>query len=196
MDYSLGWDYLSRDWGETLKQSLFYFIINFLPVIGSLIGTGWMLRIIRQGISKKKGVPEVFKNVGDELIEGLKYTALVIIWTLPLIIITLLYIFTPSVTYSNQYIIILSIIFIILIVAYLLLLPLQTCLYAKSRSMGDFFKLRRVFKILSKNLGSYLVLLIVSFAYMILGFIPVIGSGMSLLAVNKLLGSWIAEKSK
>lgn len=196
MDYSLGWDYISNDWGETLKQSLFYFIINFLPVIGSLIGTGWMLRIIRQGINKKKSLPGVFKDVGEELVDGLKYTALIIIWTLPLIIMVMLYIFTPSVTYSNQYVIILSIIFIILVITYLLLLPLQTCLYAKSSNMGDFFKLRKVFRMLSKNLGSYVVLLLVSFAYMFLGFIPVIGSGMSLLTVNILLGSWFAEKAK
>lgn len=192
MDYTIGWDYISKDWGETLKQSLFYFLINLLPIIGSLIAAGWGLKVTNHAIRKKKGIPGVFEDLGNELIEGLKYTFLVVIWVLPLLFFSFSFYFYPATNYST----IIFMVLIVLALIYGLMLPLQTCFYVKSKEMSDFFKLRAIMQIMYENLGNYLVLILVSIAYLLISIIPVIGSGVSIIALNKLLGSWFAEKTK
>ncbi len=203
------WNYITRDFKNTLKQSFLAFVSLLIPIIGWLAILGWELEILEYAIKKKKKIPGIFEEFGKYFSEGVKYFLFLLIILLLFVVI----LFFPfiGVFYNSDLIFLSLFIFIplifILIVLMNLIIPILKCRYVEKREFSAFFNYKKAWKIMTKNFWDYIFAIIIIIVYgwgisicmtiissTIIGLVSVMFfTGISILVRNKIIGTWYAE---
>ncbi len=138
-----------------------------LTGIGIFAILGWMLEIMRAASAGKEPVLPDFDNIGENLVDGLKASAVALIWSLPLaLVITLLAVavaFIPTMFASadDAVLAITLLSFCIVGVTMILVLPLLILLMpalgilAETGSIREALSFKKVLELARVNLGGF-----------------------------------------
>lgn len=86
MDIGLAFSYITKD-REWVKKVLIGGLLSLIPIVGSLIVNGFMMRIMRNVVHNDPDPLPEWDNIGGDLTNGFLGAVGVIIWMLPIIII-------------------------------------------------------------------------------------------------------------
>lgn len=180
VEFQNAWDLISKDWKETLKFTLFSFLLMLIPLIGPFLFMGLMIRTISTLLEKNE-LPEVFQDFKKMLINGLKYLlSMFIIWLIILLIslFSLLPLIISTGIPTSQLDLLpllasplLILPFILLpglSLLYLIILPTTIINYAREEKVKELFNFKKALKTISNNFGGYLKMLIIVFINLIL----------------------------
>jgi hypothetical protein len=215
------YNFIAKDWKETLVFCVLAAITIFIPVFGQLLIAGLLIRIISDAINKKNKIPDVFGNISEDLLNGLKYTLFGIIISLPIIILFFAgvigmgistvfnnydYSSMPTMNFGGSIVIFMVALFILAII-YAILVPALACNYAKKKKFNAFFDIKKVWNIVFGHFGEYIKMVGIQIVYSLaigiiasaLGFtfiIPLLCSTLMLLVSFRIQGEWFSEVSK
>ncbi len=221
VDFNSPWEYLSKDWNNTLKFIVLGAALFLIPIIGVWAVTGLTVKIISSVIKKNEEIPDVFEDFWDNVLNGLKLSVFhFIIGIISIIIIVLPVISDITTILSMDNIImgmenmIMGVIFsslglmILLTLAIFLittiLLPGLTCNFAEKKKFSALFDFKKSYSLVSSNWGAFFMMLLVNFVYglsiSLLGSllsVTVIGTILvypAIILVNsKVIGDWYLE---
>lgn len=204
------WKFLSKDWEKTLKFVLFAGLFSLVPIVGALALSGLMVKLINGVVKKKDDIPDVFKDLGDNLMHGLKMLLFQFIIAIPIGAI-LTFMIGGSMMSMDYDVIVASLIgavpvLIIIGLLYFLIVPALMCNYAVEKRFSAFFDFSTAFKAVFGKFGNFLRMFVILFVYMIvLGIISsllssvIIGAifvaPLYLLVYSKIIGDWYAENA-
>ncbi len=191
VDFKTGWEYISRDFGNSIKESVLILIAGIIPVVNFAVA-GHYLNLIKNSAEGQEEMPSMFNNLGGKIIEGLKMVVFMIILMLPVILLNLISFF-PLIRGLLSFFS--GILGFIGIIVYMIVLPPLVINYAVERNLSALFSFGKAFRMIKKDLKNYIMLLLFNFVYSLLGAVPVVGTGLSLLAQSKIMGTWYAEST-
>lgn len=140
-----------------------------LTGVGLLAIMGWMLEIMRQVHAGKEPALPDFENIGGYFVDGLKVTAVGVIWSLPLVIIVtvfaMLATLAPAMFASGDdaALVIMLSTFCIVGLTFVLVIPLLVLLIpamgrlAETDSIREAINVKAVFRLIRANPGGFLV---------------------------------------
>jgi hypothetical protein len=184
-----------------VKKILLGVVIALVPIL-NFAWLGYCLDILRNTAKGISTLPE-WDDIGNKLIDGFKLFAARLIYAVPAMILTVgpacLFILPALLTRSHEKIAGVMMVFaaLILLVAILLvslytlafglISPAMTIHYTRTNSFGAFFEFKKIFAILKKDFGTYVVviLVVIAMSYVvnmaimllnfIVGWVPCIG---------------------
>ncbi len=214
------YNYIARNFKDSLIFCLLAAVASFIPVFGQLLLAGLSIRIISLSINKKNEIPEVFGNIKNDLLNGLKYCAFGAILSLPVFAIMIPAIIDVSVSSaimnaveSNDYSSYANVgsslssfglsmnLLMIYLLALLLLTPALVANFAEKQEFSAFFDLKKAWSMVFGNFGLFLKMVGINILYGIalsviagiLSFtvlIPVLLSYITLLISGRIMGFW------
>ncbi|MDD5499846.1 MAG: DUF4013 domain-containing protein [Candidatus Nanoarchaeia archaeon] len=201
--------YLAKNGSETLIFCLLLALVGFIPVFGGLLITGLLIRIISNTINKKEGIPKVFGNMEEDLMNGLKLSVFHIIAMIPFAILMIWSFFSARNTNLGIFSMIAALMLpiTILTITYWIIIPPLIANFAKKKKFSAFFEMGKMFKAVFSNFGLYLKYVGICVLYSIAVFaisvalsftviIPLLGTSLMLLVSARLLGEWHVDAIK
>lgn len=169
MDFGLAFSYVFKDKDWFRKISILS-LVALIPIVGQFVLYGWMMKIARKVMDHNlESLPEM--EFGEDLSRGFMGWVISLVYLLPIwIIYGLFFISSMAGSYSgfdqttNSVSPIVSICGSLFVIAYGLLiglvLPAAFTRYLERNSLGDAFNFGEVFKMVTKNPGTYLIVLL------------------------------------
>lgn len=219
VEFTSAWKYISKDFGETLKFALLGLVMSLIPVVGPLVLSGLMVKALASVIKGKDSLPKVFSDFGTNLVTGLKVTIFGIILSIPILIVVgvllggnITAIMASATTGDSDAMIAVllassaTIIPIIglLCLLYAVIVPGLMCNFASENRFSALFSIGKVFSVVTKNIGGFVVMLLIQLVYsmgigMIFSIIPIIGTMIAMpiimLTSAKIMGTWWQENA-
>lgn len=214
------YNYIAKNFKDSLIFCLLAAVASFIPVFGQLLLAGLSVRIISLSIKKKNDIPEVFGDIKNDLLNGLKYCAFGIILSLPIFAIMIPAMIDISVSsaiinavetsdyesYANIGSSLSSFGFsitllIIYILAILLLTPALVANFAEKQTFSALFDIKKAWNMVFGNFGLFLKMVGINILYgiamsAIAGIfsftfiIPLLLSYTTLLISGRIMGYW------
>jgi len=183
MDFGSAFTYPFKD-PDWVKKVLITALITLIPVVGSLYQLGWMIEITRKVIRREDPLMLPETNFGAYLGDGFKSLIIGLVYALPLILFTVPISIVSTLTSSNSsgdtsaYIIIavslccggLAFIYAILMA---FMLPAAQGNFAAKGNIGDGLRFAEVFRLVRAAPVAYLIVLV---GIIIGGFIAPLGA--------------------
>jgi len=208
--------YIAKDYRETLMFCLFAALGICIPILGVLLITGLTIRVISNSINNADEIPKVFSNFGEDVLNGLKYLAFIVILMIPFVAIfagsfgsiiaagmsgDAASIASMMLSLGSLWIFV-----IILMAAYALVVPALVANYAKEKKFSAFFEINKAFNLVFSNFAAYIKYVMISMLYSIVisavtGIIsftiigPILLGFLSILIYGKNMGEWYKEVS-
>ncbi len=198
------YDYVSRDWDDTIIFILVTILLLFIPIIGWFALGGIYIKLLSDAFKKKKKLPKVFENFWKKFFDGFKLFLILLITIIVLLIV--------SVTVLTAGYNIITYLIVLIIGAFLgLLLASLSCNYSLKKKFSAFFEIETAIKIMLKDKENTIRLVLLLFLYglvkeiikelskynLVLNIIiSLIIIPISLIVSAKLTGDWYRENSK
>lgn len=183
MDFGKAFSYPfeDREWGSKILVAS---LIQLIPLIGSLIVTGWGFEITRRVIRKEPTPLADWNQLGDYLVRGLQICVIGLVYALPIILFstcTSLLFITPYSSGSSDTLsavatiatIVISIFSIIYGILIAFLIPIALGHFAATNQFAAAFQFKEIFQLLKSAPAAYLLVLLGNF---ISGFIAGLGA--------------------
>jgi len=158
---------------EDWLKKIFIAAVLSITGIGGIALIGWMAELARRVADNEENPLPDWNDIGKYFITGLKYTAVVLIWALPIIILVLftsiLTVVAASMDDPGPMLVFVSIssiciyvfVFVYTLIITLLAMPLWVRL-AEEIPFGDLVNPVGTWELLRANLGGYLIAMLVS----------------------------------
>lgn len=194
MDYGKSFTYVFEE-DNWISKFLVGVVVSLVPIV-NFAGYGYMLQVmknVRDGVEEP--LPE-WDDFGKFFVDGLKFLIGYIVYFIPVILISFLMIPLAAVADSggsDEIAGLFAVCFTCLIALFslapLFLYPALFLQYAKEDEIGDMFKIDEMRQIISRDMGNYIVVLLMVF--FVLGFIA--SFGLLLCFVGIFLTAWWAQ---
>lgn len=181
MDFGLAFTYVFKD-KDWFKKISILSLVALIPIIGSIVVYGWMMKIARRVMDHNlDSLPEM--EFSDDLSRGFMGFIISLVYMLPAMLVYGLIFGVAMAGFYSGYeqttdavSSILSICGSLFIIAYgfliALVLPAALTRYLEKNSLADAFNFGEVFKMVSKNPGTYLIVFL---GILVIGFIVPFG---------------------
>ncbi|MBN1581773.1 MAG: DUF4013 domain-containing protein [Anaerolineae bacterium] len=174
MDVGRSFTYITED-EEWWKKVLIGGLLSLIPIVGPFYMMGYVLQVIQNVMAKQETpLPEVLEDFGGKLVKGLMLTIIVLIYVLPIIIISACAgagggVF-PGIIDDPDTAGIAAIVWgscfgclsLLFGIAISLLMPFVWARYAETGQFGDAFQLGKIFAMLKDNIGPAFIVMLVS----------------------------------
>lgn len=169
MDFGLAFSFVFKD-KDWFKKISILSLVALIPIVGQFVLYGWMMKIARKVMDKNlDSLPEM--EFGEDLTRGFMGWVISLVYLLPIwLIYGLIIIFTMAGSYSGYEQTTDGVTSVVgfcgglFMIAYGLLiglvLPAAFTKYLEKNSLGDAFNFGEVFKMVTKNPGTYLIVLL------------------------------------
>lgn len=174
MDIGRSFSYITED-QDWLKKILIGGLISLIPIVGQIYVMGYVLQVLKNLIEGlETPLPEATEDFGEKLVNGLVLWVINFIYFLPLTIVGSISggggaILTSVIEDVDTASAIAGVwgscfgcLSLILGILISLLIPFVWAKYAESGQFGDAFKLGDIFALLKDNLGSTIIVILVS----------------------------------
>lgn len=196
MDIGKSFTYVFED-DDWIAKIVIGILISLVPIL-NFAGYGYSIQVVKNVRDGHKQPLPSWEELGKFFIDGLKFMLGTLIYYLPLIVIgVLFFIFAlalapaaesneaAGITLGLTAMTLMCLLgFFILIPA--LLLPALMIQYAKNDQIGDMLKLSEIWELISKNIGEYLLIILLA-GFLIFMVAPL---GIVLCVVGILFTSW------
>lgn len=190
MDIGRSFTYITED-QDWIKKVLLGGLISLIPIVGQLFILGYLLQVIQNVIAGREVPLPELGDFGVRLVKGFMLWLVVLIYSLPLIIISAcanvgnlapalagnadpdtVNVITTVLAVLSACFGCLSLLYAILMG---LMLPFAFGRYAETEQFGDAFQLGKVFEMLKNNIGPAIItLLVVGLASAVAGVVGMI----------------------
>jgi hypothetical protein len=192
MDAGKGFTYVFDDPNWPVKIIIgggIAIISGIVPIIGWIIGPlvlyGYAVEATRNIILKKPQPLPEWGNFGDKIVRGLVAYLIQFVWGIPMFVLWGLAGFGAALTDPNTaryglevvgilFASVFGIVGFLYLIFFLLVLPIATARYAATLNFGSAFEIGPILAILSRNIGNYFIVLLLTIVAGIIGSLGLI----------------------
>jgi hypothetical protein len=159
------------DW---IKKVLIGGLLFFVPIIGWLIIGGYYIRVIQRVSSGIDTPLPEWDQWGDDLVRGLKFAVVMIIWLAPLWVISICAFFLSLVdeTAGGAAALLLNCLGFIYTIAFYFIFPILVGRFASREEIGDAFQISEIVQDAQKIPSQLLIFVVM---YFVVGFVASFG---------------------
>jgi hypothetical protein len=165
MDYGAAFGYVFKDknWAYKVFIGGLFFILSIV-VIGGIIVTGYMIRVIRNVIEGKDTPLPEWSGIGEFLSEGIKPFLIVFVYNLPVLVLAILRMVIMFGFRDLQAVAALTAVLQLLLqLAFVVWTPTVIIRYTVHGTFRSGFEFAELFEFIRLNLGDYLVAVLMIF---------------------------------
>jgi len=189
MDIGKAFTYVFED-EDWVKKVLIGGVINLIPIVGLLFTSGYMLETLKNVMEGHPLPLPEWDDWGGKFMKGLMAAIIGLVYTLPVIVLTLCFTGVIVVTGQNEdtanavvsiAMSCIQCVNLLYVLAVMVVSPAILSKYAEDWELGAAFRFGEIFSLIKDNIGTYLLVLVITLLAGIIGNLGGIACGVGAL---------------
>jgi len=189
MDIGKAFTYVFED-EDWVKKVLIGGVVNIIPIVGLFFTAGYMLETIKNVMEGRPLPLPEWDDWGGKFMKGLMAAIIGLVYTLPVIVLTLCFTGVIVVTGQNEdtanavvsiAMSCIQCVNLLYVLAVMVVSPAILSKYAEAWELGAAFRFGEIFSLIKDNIGTYLLVLVITLLAGIIGNLGGIACGVGAL---------------
>jgi len=189
MDIGKAFTYVFED-EDWVKKVLIGGVVNIIPIVGLFFTAGYMLETIKNVMEGRPLPLPEWDDWGGKFMKGLMAAIIGLVYSLPVIVLTLCFTGVIVVTGQNEdtanavvsiAMSCIQCVNLLYSIALMVFLPAILAKYAETEELGAAFRFGEIFNLVKDNIGTYLLVLVISLLAGVITNLGVLACGVGVL---------------
>ncbi|MCR4408532.1 MAG: DUF4013 domain-containing protein [Anaerolineae bacterium] len=189
MDIGKAFTYVFED-EDWVKKVLLGGVINLIPIVGFLFTTGYMLETVKNVMEGRPLPLPEWDDWGGKFMKGLMAFVIGLVYSIPIIVVVCCLVGAMSVAGQNEDVantlgsfggLCVNCVSWLYSLVLMVVLPAVTAKYATAWELGAAFRFGEIFNLVKDNIGTYLLVLVISLLAGIVSGLGFIACGIGVL---------------
>ena len=189
MDIGKAFTYVFED-EDWVKKVLIGGVINLIPIAGFLFTTGYMLEAIKNVMEGRPLPLPEWDDWGGKFMKGLMAFIIGLVYSIPIIVVACCFVGVMAAAGQNEDLTntlgsvggpCINCVSWLYSLALMVVFPAVTAKYAEAWELGAAFRFGEIFNLIKDNIGTYLIVLVISLLAGIVGSIGLVACGIGML---------------
>lgn len=189
MDIGKAFTYVFED-EDWVKKVLLGGVINLIPIVGFLFTTGYMLETIKNVMEGRPLPLPEWDDWGGKVMKGLMAFIIGLVYSIPILLVVFCFVGVMVVAGQNEDVanalgsfggLCMNCVSWLYSLALMIVFPAVTARYAAAWELGAAFRFGEIFNLVKDNIGTYLLVLVISLLAGIVGSLGLVACGIGVL---------------